>query len=221
MTAGMKGIFVTGTDTNVGKTVAAAAILHRYRTSGSLRYWKPIQTGIEVDNDTDRVRLLGGCTDDEVFNHGFRLKGAVAPYLAAPRNDVHVSVAGVQEYLSPSVSWIVEGAGGVLVPLNDSEFMLDLMVGLSLPVLVVTRASLGTINHTLLTLEAVRHRNMQVAGVLMIGERNADNRSAIERYGSVPVLGEMPPLSPLTQETLKEWAVLNLDADNILARYLR
>ena len=87
---------------------------------------------------------------------------------------------------------IVEGAGGMLVPINDTQTMADLMVLLGLPVMVATRTTLGTINHTLLTIEALRARSLKIAGVVMIGEANPDNRAAIEHYGRVPVLGEMP-----------------------------
>ena len=95
---------------------------------------------------------------------------------------------------------IVEGAGGVLVPVNDSQTMADLMVMLGLPVIVAARSTLGTINHTLLTIEALRGRELRVAGVVMIGDSNADNRAAIEHYGNVAVVAEMPRFDPLTPE---------------------
>jgi dethiobiotin synthetase len=88
--------------------------------------------------------------------------------------------------------------------------MIDLMTALSLPVLVVARSGLGTINHTLLTIEALRARALAVAGVLMIGMPNAANRAAIERYASVAVVGELPPLQPLTAETLNDWATAHI-----------
>jgi dethiobiotin synthetase len=101
---------------------------------------------------------------------------------------------------------IVEGAGGVLVPVNDSQTMADLMVMLGLPVIVAARSTLGTINHTLLTIEALRARALRVAGVVMIGDGHADNRAAIEHYGNVPVVAEMPRFDPLTPESLRTWA---------------
>jgi dethiobiotin synthetase len=99
--------------------------------------------------------------------------------------------------------WIVEGAGGVLVPLNARELMIDLIGRLQLPVIVAARSGLGTINHTTLTLEALRSRQIAVAGVIMIGEPNAENRAAIERYARVRVLGELPILQPLDCDTLR------------------
>ena len=114
--------------------------------------------------------------------------------------------------------WIVEGAGGVLVPLNDSELMIALMVRLAMPVLVVARSGLGTINHTLLTLEALRARRLVVAGVLMIGEPNEHNRAAIESRGNVAVVGQLPPLDPLTAATLDSAATAHIDPSRLLLR---
>jgi dethiobiotin synthetase len=100
----------------------------------------------------------------------------------------------------------VEGAGGVLVPLNDREMMIDLMARLALPVIVVARSGLGTINHTLLTLEALAARRLTVAGVVMNGPLDPSNRAAIETYGRVAVIGELPPLEPLTANALNACA---------------
>jgi dethiobiotin synthetase len=118
-------------------------------------------------------------------------------------------------------AWIVEGAGGVLVPINDSESMADLMRRLQLPVVVSARSTLGTINHTLLTIEALRRRDLQIAGVVMVGEPNAENRAAIERYGDVAVIGEMPRFTPLDRPALSAWARSQLDADSRLSEWLR
>ena len=120
-----------------------------------------------------------------------------------------------------SSCWIVEGAGGTLVPVNESETIADLMVRLGLPVVVVAKTTLGTINHTLLTIEALRRRALCVAGVVMVGDRNAENRSAIERYGDVVVLGEMPYFDPLTAEQLAKWAETELDPQCQLLELLR
>jgi malonyl-CoA O-methyltransferase len=121
----------------------------------------------------------------------------------------------------PSTNWVIEGAGGILVPLNESELMIDLMVALQLPVLVVSRAELGTINHTLLTLEALRVRALRIAGVVMVGVRNASNRDAIEHYGNVAVLGEMPELAVLTPEAVALWANAELDPSGSLRSYFQ
>jgi len=193
----VRGLFVTGTDTGVGKTVLSAALMLRYPEA---RYWKPIQTG--PDDDTAEVlRLSGG----EVISEGIRLPDPVSPHLAAQRVEMTIDLDPLARQVS-ATPVIVEGAGGVLVPVNDSQTMIDLMVLLGLPVIVAARSTLGTINHTLLTIEALRARALRIAGVVMIGDADADNRAAIEHYGNVAVVGEMPWFDPLTQERLRVWA---------------
>jgi dethiobiotin synthase len=193
----VRGLFVTGTDTGVGKTVLSSALLLRYPEAS---YWKPIQAG--PDDDTAEVlRLTGG----QVIREGIRLPDPVSPHLAAQRVEMSIDLdtLGGQVRTTPV---IVEGAGGVLVPVNDSQTMIDLMVMLGLPVIVAARTTLGTINHTLLALEALRARSLKIAGVVMIGDSNADNRAAIEHYGNVAVIAETPRFDPLTRETLRRWA---------------
>jgi dethiobiotin synthetase len=212
----MKGIFVTGTDTGVGKTVAAAALMHRFRGAGPLRYWKPIQTGIEIDDDTETVRRLGSCSAEEIFSKGVRLPKPVSPHLAAQWAGQRIDLKELRGFVGndgDGATWIVEGAGGLLVPINETQMMADWIAYLALPLLVVVRSGLGTINHTLLTLEALRVRSLRVAGVMMVGEPNADNRAAIEKYGHVPVVGEMPLLRPLDPGLLAAWSVTHLDAE--------
>jgi dethiobiotin synthase len=220
----LRGLFVTGTDTGIGKTVAAAALLHRYRGLAPLRYWKPVQTGIEQDGDTAEVRRLAGCRDEELLDVGIRLPRPVSPHLAASLAGVTITLDGILRFLPPDAEaacWIVEGAGGVLVPLNQRDFIIDLMRALALPVLVVARSSLGTINHTLLTLEALRSRALCVAGVVMTGDKNQANREAIEHYGKVPVLAGMPVFEPLDAASLGRWAAAELDPGGRLLEWLR
>jgi dethiobiotin synthase len=218
----LRGLFVTGTDTGVGKTVAAAALLHRYRPA-PLRYWKPIQTGIEQDDDTAEVRRLAACRDDEILNEGIRLPNPVSPHLAAERAGFTIELDRLRAVLSRGETggWIVEGAGGVLVPINGRDLMIDWMRMLGLPVLVAARSGLGTINHTLLTVEALRFRGLPVAGVMMIGERNQSNRAAIEHYGGVRVVGEMPVFPVLDEAALRRWSTAELDPDNRLLEWFR
>jgi len=116
---------------------------------------------------------------------------------------------------------VVEGAGGAMVPLNDRDVMADLMSRLALPIVIVSRSTLGTINHTLLTIEALRHRSLTIAGVVMVGPPDADNRTAIEQRGGVPVVGEMPLFEPLTPSGLCAWAAVELDRDGQLLEFMR
>ena len=246
--------------------MVSAALLHRYRADVPLRYWKPIQTGTEQDDDPAEVGRLGRCGSEELLPSGVRLPIPVSPHLAARLSGCTIRLeplidfviaetarcgAGLQACergkvgrgFSPATSralkgpryaprhndetgsreprWIVEGAGGTLVPVNESETMADLMVRLGLPIIVVTRTTLGTINHTLLTLEALRRRALHVVGVVMVGHRDRENRAAIEQYGDVAVLGEMPWLDPLTPEEVAKWATAELDPGRRLLELLR
>ena len=194
----MRGLFVTGTDTGIGKTVLSAALMLRFPDAC---YWKPIQTG--TDDDTAEVRRLSG---GRVHDKGVRLPDPVSPHLAARGAGQIIDLEMLRPSPASDRGVIVEGAGGVLVPLNDSQTMADLMVLLGLPVIVAARTTLGTINHTLLTLEALRARALRVAGVVLIGDRNSDNREAIEQYGRVRVVAEMPRFEPLTSDCLRKWA---------------
>jgi dethiobiotin synthase len=216
----VRGLFITGTDTGVGKTVVSAALVLRYP---ELRYWKPIQTGIENDDDTAVIRRLSGGAAGAVRNGDVRLPGALSPHLAAQRAGTRIDLDRLTEWTGSDPGerhWLVEGAGGVLVPLNESHTMAHLMVRLALPVIVVARSGIGTINHSLLTLEALRVRSLTVAGVVLVGDRNPDNRAAIERYGHVTVIGEMPKFDPLTADRLGRWARSELDTAGHLKEYL-
>ena len=222
----LRGLFVTGTDTGVGKTVASAALVQRCRGLAAVRYWKPIQTGIEQDDDTAEVGRLAACRADELLTAGVRLERPVSPHLAARLSgrpiDPEALLALVNgEDEARRSCWIVEGAGGVLVPITDGCSMVDLMVRLALPAVVVARTALGTINHTRLTLEALRRRRIVVAGVIMVGPPDADNREAIERYGEAVVLGELPLLDPLDAGRLGRWAASSLDPHDRLMELLR
>jgi dethiobiotin synthase len=220
----LRGLFVTGTDTGVGKTVAAAALVRRCRGQFPVRYWKPIQTGIEQDDDTAEVARLAACSSGEILASGVRLERPVSPHLAAQLAgkpiDIEALIALVNAEAGPA-RWIVEGAGGVMVPVNEQSIMADLMARLGLPAVVVARTALGTINHTLLTIEALRSRSILVSGVIMVGAPNRDNRDAIERYGCIEVLGEMPRFESLNAGQLAGWAASNLDRNGRLADLLR
>jgi dethiobiotin synthase len=189
----MRGVFVTGTGTGVGKTVLSAALALARRAG----YWKPIQTGEE--SDSDEVQRLTRC---KIHNRGYRFPDPVYPGLAAKRAGVRIDIEELLASSPAEGEWIVEGAGGVLVPLNEKDTMLDLIERLGLPVVVASRTTLGTINHTLMTLNTLRSRDLNVERVVLVGDRDPDNKEAIETYGRVRV-DELPWMEPLTPETLR------------------
>src|SRR6202041_3288258 len=142
-------------------------------------------------------------------------------HLAAKWAGIPIDLEPLTEWTTDDQDiWIVEGAGGVLTPLNETQTIANLMVRLGLPVVIVARTTLGTINHTLLTIEALRARSLQIAGVVMVGEPNSDNHAAIERCGKTAVLGELPRLNPLTPATLTAWTQANLDPAHRLREFV-
>ncbi len=201
-----QGFFVTGTDTGVGKTIVSAWLtLH---TQGT--YWKPIQTGSRVDPlDQDTVASIIG-KDQVIDSHHF-FKEPLAPLHAASYENTSLSLS---DLILPvrSNPLVIEGAGGVLVPITSTTFITDLIKHFGFPTVVVTRTALGTINHTLLTLEALRMRDLPIAGIVFCGPTEPHAQGAIEQLGGVPILGHLPPLSPITRDHLqgiKPWVNLN------------
>jgi dethiobiotin synthetase len=191
--------FITGTDTGVGKTILSALLCAALEAS----YWKPIQTGTEVDSDRVTVRALAELAPEKLLPEAYQFAPPVSPHLAARLAGVRIDLTKIK--LPPGdASLIVEGAGGVLVPVNERELMVDLMRQMGLPVLLAARSSLGTINHTTLSLAALRNAGVEVAGVVMIGAPNAENRAAIEGYGKVRVVGEIPWLTEINRDVLLE-----------------
>lgn len=193
--------FITGTDTDVGKTVAAAVMA----AGLSAFYWKPIQSGLAEPTDTERVRQWTGLPAAHFLPETWRLKEPLSPHASAALEGKRIRLSDFSlPETAPEASLIVEGAGGLLVPINDQHYMLDLIEGLGLPVVLVVRSALGTINHTLLSLMALRGRGIPILGVVMNGPPNPGNREAIETYGRIPVIAEIPPLASLAPESIRQ-----------------
>jgi dethiobiotin synthetase len=220
-------LVVVGTDTDVGKTVICALLIARYSCARRLAYWKPIATGAgEGPSDRERVaRWIGDRA--QVLPENYLFDPPVAPHLAArlakrpidPERILESLVLHAMTDLERHL--VIEGVGGVLVPISESGYLLvDLIAELSLPCLVVARSRVGTINHTLLTLEALRTRRVDVAGVVMNGPENRENRRAIEKFGAVPVIAEVPPIPRLGRAAIAS-AAAAFDRRGRLSRYFR
>jgi dethiobiotin synthetase len=172
-------------------------------------YWKPVQSGVtasaSISENTDSkwIQSVLELGDDRICKERYSLSEPLSPHAAAKIDGVKIDL---DDFALPDTGGrplIVEGAGGVLVPLNDRYLMLDLMEKLSLPVIVVARSGLGTINHTLLTLRALNERGLTVLGVVMNGPKNKSNREAIEHYGKCRVIAELEPMPVLTREKIE------------------
>jgi dethiobiotin synthetase len=189
-------LVVTGTDTNVGKTVFSAG-LTRFLDGA---YWKPVQSGLEGETDSQTVARLAELPD-RILAERYRLRTPVSPHLAAELDGIQIDV----ESLVPPASertLIIEGAGGLLVPLNRETLFIDVFARWRLPAILCARTGLGTINHTLLSIEALRRRRIPLLGVAMIGEAHAENERIIASLGQVRILGRLPLLVPLSPMTL-------------------
>jgi len=189
-------LFVTGTDTGVGKTVISAILMAGLRGT----YWKPIQSGLNEMTDTEWVQEKTGLIGDHFYPETYRLRLPLSPHASALHEGLRIDLGLFKmPEVKESGHLIIEGAGGVMVPLNEVHLMTDLMKKLDSSVLLVSPNSLGTINHTLLSLEKLRKEGLEVVGVIMNGPKNSINRKAIEHYGGINVLAEieyMPVIDP-------------------------
>lgn len=191
-----KVFFVSGTDTDVGKTLVSAVLaigLNAY-------YWKPVQSG--PDTDSAALEKMG-VDPGRILPETYTLTEPLSPHLAARLDNKQISLDDISlPIIRQDQHLIVEGAGGLLVPLNDDKLVIDLIKKLELPVVLVSRTTLGTINHTLLSIEALKTRKIPIVGVIMSGNPNEENKKAIEHHGRVKVLGVVPRLDSFTREDL-------------------
>ncbi len=190
-------LVVTGTDTDVGKTVFCAGLTRLLDGE----YWKPVQAGLAGETDADVVRRLAELPGERVLPEVWRLRTPASPHLAAEIDGVAIDPdrLSIPESTRPL---IIEGAGGLMVPLTRRTLLIDVLARWGVPVVLCARTRLGTINHTLLSLEALRRRSIPILGVAFLGDAHPENERIIAALGSVPVLGRLPHLDPLTPGTL-------------------
>lgn len=191
----MSRYVITGTDTDVGKTVFAAGLSQALKAT----YWKPAQAGLEGETDSQAVARLA--PDATVLPEAYRLHTPCSPHEAARADGVNIEMA---KLTLPDVAGplVVEGAGGVLVPYREDLLAGDIFAQWKLPTILVARTALGTISHSLMSLEALRSRGIEVAGVAFVGHHEHVAEAAITRIGNVDHLGRLPMLDPLDSMTL-------------------
>lgn len=195
-------LVIVGTDTDVGKTVVSALVVQGL----GAHYWKPVQSGLEEGGDSGRVQRLLELPPERVLPEAYRFEAPVSPHWAAEREGVRIDRQKL-ELPSPEQRpgpLVVETAGGLLVPLRRDWLQIEQIAHWRLPVLLVARSGLGTLNHTLLSLEALERRGIPVLGLVLNGPLHADNGRTLEELGQVPVLLELPPLQPLNATALAE-----------------
>lgn len=176
-------VFVAGIGTEVGKTVVSAIIVKALKAE----YWKPVQSGIESQSDSQEVAALTGC---HTHPEAYRLKAPMSPDAAAAREGIEISLEEITapEHTAPLV---IEGAGGLLVPLNDTHTNIDLIQHLKVPVILVSRHYLGSINHTLLSVEALRQRNIPLLGIIFNGHAHPETERSISHFSKAKILGRV------------------------------
>lgn len=197
----MQAYWIVGTDTEVGKTVCSSMFV----TAMNGSYWKPIQSGILDGTDTDFVKKVSGLQNDHFIPEVYRLTQPLSPHLSAAIDGKTIELDHFHwpdEAVIKNNFLILEGAGGVMVPVNRSHFMVDLMHQMVAPAILVCRSALGTINHTVLTVEALKRRNIPIAGFVMNGPVNRDNEKAVQDFTGIPHLGSIPPLNQITRDEL-------------------
>ncbi|UVK35657.1 dethiobiotin synthase (plasmid) [Mesorhizobium sp. AR10] len=192
-------IVITGTDTGIGKTVFAAGL------AGLLDgfYWKPVQSGLDGETDSEVVARLAGLPSERVLPEAYRLKSPLSPHRSAEIDGLAIKGADLTFPVLPT-PLVIEGAGGLMVPLNRRTRFIDIFAEWRLPVILCARTTLGTINHTLLSIEALRARSIPLAGIAFIGDEMADTQRTIVEFSGAPQLGRLPHLDPLTRETLRD-----------------
>jgi dethiobiotin synthetase len=193
-----RAFVIVGTDTGVGKTVFSAALV------GALGayYWKPVQSGLQEETDSQTVARLSGSEPERVLPEAWRLELPASPHIAARAEGVEIDPARLAP---PQVggALIIETAGGVMTPLSDDQLTIDVLARWRLPVVLVSRTTLGTINHSLLTVEALRRRDIPVHGIAFVGDEATQAQETIIRIGAVKALGRLPRLAPLSKDALR------------------
>lgn len=194
-----RSIVVAGTDTEIGKTVFCAGLADMLGAD----YWKPIQSGLEGESDSEVVARLGGVPRERVLPERYRLQTPASPHHAAAIDGVRIDADSLDVPDTSGRRLVIEGSGGLMVPLDRTTLFIDVFVRWRVPVVLCARTTLGTINHSLLSIEALQLRGIEILGIAFIGDGNSESERSICGIGQVRRLGRLPRLSPLTRDTLR------------------
>ena len=206
---------ICGTDTDIGKTIISAFFVRGLNAS----YWKPIQSGLEEETDSEKVARLSKITKKKIIPEAYRFNKPVSPHWASEMDDNIVEITSLK---IPIINepLIVETAGGLMVPLTRNFLQIDQIKTWQLPVILVCKSSLGTINHTLLSIEALVKRNIRILGIVMNGEKHLDNPRTLNEFSGLPIIAEFPLLENLSTYNLDRlWR--DLDIKNKLNSILK
>ncbi|MDD3436606.1 MAG: dethiobiotin synthase [Candidatus Gastranaerophilales bacterium] len=203
----MKNLVIAGTDTNIGKTICSALLMSVLEGT----YFKPVQSGSLYDNDTETVKKISELSEEHFLSEKYVLKEPLSPHRAAELENITIEEKELT--LPHEVKYnplIIELAGGLMVPINRKTLMVDVIKHWDAQIILCAANSLGTINHTLLSIEALKTRNIDLAGIIFIGEDNIDNQETIIRFSGIRKLGYIPKLE-INKENLKKVFYDNFD----------
>ena len=215
MSAFSKRIVICGTDTDVGKTIVSSFFVQGLKSI----YWKPIQSGTEEGTDTKTVCNLLSLEPNSYLPERYKFKAPVSPHWAAEQESAFIEPSNLK---LPDLDKliIIETAGGLMVPLNRDWLQIDQLKAWGAPIILVARTGLGTLNHTLLSLEALNHRNLDVLGIILNGPPHKDNPKTLEQFGDTKILASLPIFDEVNAKVLsQEWHKQQLDQK--LKRYIQ
>ena len=195
----MRRLFVTGIGTNVGKTVISAILTQKLQAD----YWKPIQAGDLNNTDSMKVSQWVDNTISTIHPEAYRLTQPMSPHAAAERDGININLNDIIS-AETTRNLIIEGAGGLMVPLNKNDLVVDMISHFQAEAVLVSRHYLGSINHTILSIEALRSRNIPITGIIFNGDDNRDTESIIKSVCAVPILGRIPDIDNLNQHSIKD-----------------
>ena len=194
-------LIVAGIGTEVGKTVASAVLVEALKAD----YWKPIQSGALDDSDTETVRRLVRNPVTRFHPEAYRLTQPLSPHAAAELDGVRIELSGIKAPQTDN-ALVIELAGGLMVPLNDHDLTIDWVAQSGLPVVLVSRNYLGSINHTLLSVEACRSRRIPILGIIFNGPAVPATETFVLNYTGLPCIGRIGQEQIITQKIIKKYA---------------
>lgn len=198
--------FITGISTEVGKTVAAAIVTEALEAD----YWKPVQAGELDHSDTHKIKQLVSNDISQYHDNSYALHTPMSPHAAAAIDGVEIQLSKIKRPKTKN-KLVIEGAGGLLVPLNDTETIIDLIQPTD-KIIVVSRHYLGSINHTLLTVEALKSRNLTIAGIIFSGDEHPTTEDIIKKMAQVPIIGRIEEEPYVDERVVSEYAALFKEA---------
>ncbi len=189
--------FITGIGTGIGKTISSAIITEKLNAD----YWKPIQSGDLNQSDSLAIKNLISNHKTRIHKESYRLNHPLSPHLSAKMDGVNIELVNIKlpETLN---NLIVEGAGGIMVPLNDKELIIDLIEQLNLEVIIISQHYLGSINHTLLTINTLKQHNIEIKGIIFNGDENVESQNYILKYTGIKHLGNIPLIKNISKSEI-------------------